>query len=128
MISAEQVEAIKALPKRAQGAQIDAAIESLIRTGGRTKTDAIREVAQALGAKESTVAVGWYRRHRDPAAPKRERKPAAESNGKPPVETAQSRIRETKSKVRWADFEALINEMVEERVQERLDQARKALA
>lgn len=118
MVTPEIIEVIKSLPKKEQGPKIDEAIESLMRNG-RNKTDAIREVAEALGAKHSTIAVAYYRRHR-PAKPRQPR--AAADNGHP------EDIRADKRAARWAAFDKMLNEMVEERVQERLEQARKALS
>lgn len=124
MITADQIEVIKSLPKKEQGVKIDEAIESLMRNG-RNKTDAIREVAEALGAKQSTIAVAYYRRHRDPAKP---RQPRAAANGGEPAALASATPRALKSEARWAAFEKLIDQMVEERVAARLEQARKALS
>lgn len=130
MVTQQDIDQIKATPRRQQGPLIDAAIDKLM-LNGRNKTEAINELAEALDMKAGTISVGYYRRRRDPEKPVKPRTPrstAPSANGDEPVDVKASHERTRKSLDRYAAFEKLINEMVEERVAARLAEARKALA
>jgi hypothetical protein len=124
VVSTEQVEAIASLKKHEQGPEIDKAIVSLMQNG-RSLAEAAAELAPFLGVAPASIQAGWYRRRRDPNAPVKHREPKAE-NGEA-LEAPTSNSRATKSGARWADFEKLINEMVEERVAERMAKIRAAI-
>jgi hypothetical protein len=71
MVTAEQVDQIKILPKRQQGEHIDAALDSLM-ANGRTMKDAAAELAEALdtGVKPNSLIVAYYRRRKEAGKPK----------------------------------------------------------
>lgn len=123
MITSEDVQAIPTLPKRQQGEKLDEAVNSLIQNGRNVK-DAVAEVAELTGITPQAIAAGFYRRKREKGEG-RPRKPAAEkavANGGDPA----------KASARWAELEALfqqiVNERVEIEVQARLEKIRSALA
>lgn len=103
--------------------EVHALVSHLI-DDGMTKTDAIHAVAEEIDSSAQSVSAAYYRRQRERngVGPSREYS-QQEWNDAFDAEMAKG----DKRKKRWAAFEALINEIVEERVAERLEAARKAL-
>jgi hypothetical protein len=124
MVTQEQIQEIQATGKRSQGPLIDAAINSLVQNGRNLK-EAFAELGEALGRSPGALSQGYFRRRKEKFGPARPPKPTAD----PVMEkltVATSGPNGTSQ-----HFKAILDiveQMVEQRVQERLEQVRRALA
>jgi hypothetical protein len=112
MVTEQDIQKILATGKRSQGPLIDAAIDNLL-LNGRTKQDAFAELGEALGMKPATVGQGYFRRKAQRNGPARAPRVVAAVDG-------NSRA--------FQGILQIVEQMVEQRVAERLEAARKALA
>jgi hypothetical protein len=136
MVTPEQVDQIKTLPKRQQSEHIDAALDSLM-ANGRTMKDAAAELAEALGTgvKPNSLIVAYYRRRKDAGKPKHDVK-VSTSAPTPEVARVTRKPRMTRVLLPGQngavehltkEMHSIIDALVEARVTERLAEARKAL-
>lgn len=128
MVTQDQIDQIKATGRRSQGPLIDKALATLLQNG-RNHKEAFAELGEALGMNPNTVAQGFYRRKRQ----KGEGRPMVRvrSDVAPTPEVAQATARRSPNGTPTTDAQAellaLIDRIVEARVNERLAEVRRVL-